>query len=140
MIQKGIIMAKSLIQVVNTGVQTVDQNGIITLGSVVRRFGCNCRLSGNAIEAIGEGYYTIDAVVTVQPTALGDVTVALYSDGEQIPGAIASAAAAAAEDPVTLPIIGTIRNGCCGGSTNITAVLLAGPGTVTNVSVRAVKE
>ena len=133
-------MSKSLIQVVNPGAQTVDVNGVIQLGSAVRRFGCNCRLSGNGIEVYGEGYYTIDASVTVEPTAAGDVTVALYSNGEQIPGAVALAAAAAAADPVTLPIIGTIRNGCCGGSSNITAVLVEGLGTVTNVSVRVVKE
>ena len=58
-------MSKSLIQVANQSPQTVALNGIITLGSTQRRFGCNCRLSGNGIEVDGAGYYTVDASATV---------------------------------------------------------------------------
>ena len=134
-------MSKSLIQVANQSPQTVALNGIITLGSTQRRFGCNCRLSGNGIELDGAGYYTIDASVTVAPTAAGTVTVALYNNGAQIPGAIASASTGTAGNPVSVAINTTVRQGCCCDSAdNLTLVLLAGPGTVNNVSMRVVKE
>lgn len=133
-------MGKSLIQVTNQSSQAVALNSIISLGSVLRRFGCNCRLSGNAIEVAGEGYYKIDGTVTVSPTAVGTVTVALYNNGAQIPGAIASGSVSTAGNPVTLPLETTIRQGCCCDSAdNITLVLTEGPGTVDNVSLRIEK-
>lgn len=133
-------MGKSLIQVTNQSSQAVALNSIISLGSVLRRFGCNCRLSGNAIEVAGEGYYKIDGTVTVSPTAVGTVTVALYNNGVQIPGAIASGSVSTAGNPVTLPLETTIRQGCCCDSAdNITLVLTEGPGTVDNVSLRIEK-
>lgn len=133
-------MSKSLIQVANQSIQTVAPNSIISLGSVQRRFGCNCRLSGNAIEISGEGYYEVEAAVSLAPTATGDVAVALYENGVQIPGAIAYATAAAAGDSVTLPLVATIRQGCCCDSAdNLTCVLVEGASTVRNVSLRVVK-
>ena len=133
-------MSKSLIQVANQSTQTVAPNSIISLGSVQRRFGCNCRLSGNAIEISGEGYYEVEAAVSLAPTATGDVAVALYENGVQIPGAIAYATAAAAGDSVTLPLVATIRQGCCCDSAdNLTCVLVEGASTVRNVSMRVVK-
>ena len=134
-------MGKSLIQVANPSTQTIAVNSIIPLGSVQRRYGCNIRLSGNAIEVSGEGYYTIDADVSVAPTEVGNVTVALYNNGVQIPGAIAYGSVSTATNPTTLCINTTIRRGCCCDSAdNITCVLLAGAGTVNNISLRAVKE
>jgi len=133
-------MSKSLIQTINPSTQAVSENGIITLGSILRRFGCNLRLNGNAIEAEGEGYYTLDCDVTVEPTAAGIVEVALYANGTPIPGATATGSVSAAEDPVTLPISTTIRRSCCGGATSITCVLLQGTGDVTNINLRVVKE
>ena len=133
-------MSKSLIQVANQSTQTVAPNSIISLGSVQRRFGCNCRLSGNAIEISGEGYYEVEAAISLAPTATGDVAVALYENGVQIPGAIAYATAAAAGDSVTLPLVATIRQGCCCDSAdNLTCVLVEGASTVRNVSLRVVK-
>ena len=134
-------MSKALIQVANQSPQAVALNGIISLGSTQRRFGCNCRLSGNGIEVDGAGYYTIDASVTVAPTAAGTVTVALYNNGAQIPGAISSASTGTAGNTVNVSINTTIRQGCCCDSAdNLTLVLLAGPGNVNNVSMRVVKE
>ena len=134
-------MSKSLIQVANQSTQAVALNSIIGLGSTQRRFGCNCRLSGNGIELDGAGYYTVDANVTVEPTAAGTVTVALYNNGVQIPGAISSASADTAGNPVNVSIVATLRQGCCCDSAdNLTLVLLAGPGDVTNVSMRVIKE
>ena len=133
-------MSKSLIQVANQSSQTVAVNSIISLGSVQRRFGCNCRLSGNSIEVSGEGYYLIDCAVSVAPTAAGAVTVALQKNGEFIPGAIAYGSVSTAGSPTTLAINTTIRQGCCCDSAdNVSAVLVAGAGTVSNVSLRVQK-
>lgn len=132
-------MSRSLIQTANQSSQTVAENSIISLGSVQRRFGCNLRLSGNGIEVTGEGYYTIDADVSVSPTVAGPVTVALYSNGVQIPGAIAYDTTATANEVTTLPISTTVRQSCC-STDNITCVLVEGAGTVENVSLRVVKE
>lgn len=133
-------MSKSLIQVANQSNQTVAANSIIGLGSVQRRFGCNCRLSGNGIELDGQGYYTVDANVSVAPTAAGPVTVALFNNGVQVPGAIAYGNATAAGEPVNLTLVATLRQGCCCDSAdNLTLVLVEGAGTVLNVSMRVEK-
>ena len=133
-------MGKSLIQVANQSQQNVAVNSIISLGSVQRRYGCNCRLSGNGIEIDGQGYYTIDASVSVAPTAAGNVTVALYNNGVQVPGAIAYDSVSTAANPTNLNIVATVRQGCCCDSAdNLTLVLLAGAGIVQNVSLRVEK-
>lgn len=130
-------MSKSLIQVVDPFTQAVAVDGEIALGSVVRRFGCNLKLSGNSVVATGEGYYMIDAAVTVEPTATGAVTVGLFSNGTALPGVLSSSYGTASE-PVTLPLVGTIRNVNC-AENSLTLVLLNGAGNVTNVSMRVEK-
>lgn len=133
-------MSRSLIQTVNQSTQTVAENSIIGLGSVIRRFGCNCRLNGNSIEVDGEGYYKIDANVTLAPTAVGNVTVAIYKNGVALTGATATGSVSTAGNPVTLPIQTTIREGCCcDGGTALTVVLVSGASTVSNIAVRVEK-
>lgn len=132
-------MSKSLIQVANQSDQNVTANSIISLGSVQRRYGCNLRLSGNGIEVDGQGYYEVIGSVSVAPTADGNVTVALYKNGVQIPGAIAFSSSTAT-NPVTVPIVTTVRQGCCCDSAdNLTLVLLEGEGVVKNVSLKVEK-
>ena len=132
-------MSKSLIQVANQSTQAVTDNSIISLGTTIRRYGCNLKLSGNGIEVNGEGYYKVDASISVAPTAEGNVTVALYNDGVQIPGAIAYSSSTAT-DPTNLCIATTIRQSCCCDSAdNLTLVLVEGAGNVTNVSLRVEK-
>ena len=81
-----------------TALQTptaVAVDGVIPLGSLIRRYGCDISLNGNAVNLSGAGYYDVDASITVAPTAAGTVTATLVKDGVAIPGATASAAAAA---------------------------------------------
>ena len=132
-------MSRALLQTSNTSAQDVAENGVIAPGNVDRRFGCNARLNGNAIEIGGEGYYTFDGSVSIAPAEAGDVTVALFNNGVQIPGAIAYGTASAAGDYVTLPIIGTTRLTCCEAPAQITCVLLSGTGQVVNYSMRVEK-
>lgn len=133
-------MSRSLIQTANPSSQNVAAGGIIGLGSVLRRFGCNCRLNGNTIEVEGAGYYTISGTFTVAPTAAGPVTVVILENGVQVAGATATVSAGAG-DTVTIPIITTVRQGCCcDGASSITCVLTEGAGEVTNASIRVEKE
>lgn len=133
-------MSRSLIQTANQSQQTVAAGSIISLGSVLRRFGCNCRLNGNAIEIEGEGYYKVEATVTAAPTAAGNVTVAFFENGVQIPGAVSVGSVTTAGNSVTLPITTTIRQGCCcDGASSLTCILVDGASTIRNISVRVEK-
>lgn len=133
-------MSRSLIQTTNTSTSSVDVNGIIPLGSALRRYGCNCRLNGNVIEIEGAGYYTVTGTVTVQPDAIGAVSVALYENNIPVPSAVSTGTAAAIGNDVTLPISTTVRQTCCEGASSLSLVLTEGASDVTNVSLRVEKE
>lgn len=134
-------MGRSLIQVANQSEQAVSENSVLTLGTVQRRYGKDLRLSGNGIEVTGIGYYSVDASVSVAPTAAGPVTVALFNDGVQVAGAVAYGSTTTAGNPVNLSIVSTLRRGCCcDGADSLTLVLLEGAGTARNVSMRVVEE
>lgn len=133
-------MGKSLIQTANQSSQTVAVDSIISLGSVLRRFGCNCRLNGNAIELEGEGYYTVDVSAVATPTAAGNVTVSVFRNGVAIPGAIATDSVTTVGNSSTLAINTTVRLGCnCCGASSLTVVLTDGAGVIDNISMRVVK-
>lgn len=134
-------MSKSLIQTSNTSSQNVAVGSVISLGSVLRRFGCNCRLNGNAIEIEGDGYYAIDVDVTATPTVAGNVTVSVLKDGAVVPGATATTSVSTVGNSTTLPITTTVRLGCkCDGASSLTVVLVAGAGVVNNISMRVIKQ
>lgn len=134
-------MSKSAIYTTNQSVQAVAINGVITPGTVIRRFGCNIALSGNGLRVEGEGYYKFDTSITLAPTAAGDVTVTAYKDGVAISGAIASGTAAVADDIVNLGLDFIIREGCpcCDGGSNITFVLTGTAANVTNIAITGEK-
>ena len=128
---------KSAIYTVNTGAQAVAEGGIISLGSIIRRYGCSLDLNGNGINIKECGYYDVDASITVSPTAAGTVTVTMLKDGVVVPGATASETASAAGDFVNLSFPPIVRE-CCTGST-LTFVLTEGAGNVTNIAVKVKK-
>lgn len=129
-------MSKSAIYTANIGTQDVALNGQINPGTVIRRFGCNCHLSGSAINITGAGYYDVDANFTLTPTAAGDVTITLYKDGVAVPGATATITAAAG-DTVNLKINALVREFCpCGdSSSNLTFLLSDSAASITNVAI-----
>ena len=131
-------MGKSLIQTSNTSSQTVAAESVISLGSVLRRFGCNCRLNGNAIEIEGDGYYVVDVVATVIPDEVGEVTIALTQNDTVISGTTTTNTVAAVDTYTTLPIVTTVRLTCC-NTKALKVVLVDGAGTVTNISARVYK-
>lgn len=133
-------MSKSLLQLANSSEQNVALNGVISPGQVLRRYGCNCRLNGDAVEIEGAGYYTISATVTATPTAAGAVSVAVYKDGVAVTAANATQTVVTEGDTVTLPLETTVRLNCCDGASAITLVLTSGAGIVDNVSAKVIKE
>ena len=121
-----------------TALQTptaVAVDGVIPLGSLIRRYGCDISLNGNAVNLSGAGYYDVDASVTVAPTAAGTVTATLVKDGVAIPGATASAAAAAGASTV-LSFPALVRQACCAAGSALTLVLTGAAATVNNVALR----
>lgn len=134
-------MSKSAIYTANTSVQSVAVDGIINPGTIVRRYGPNVNLSGNAIQINGAGYYDIDASITVAPTAIGSVTVTVYENGVPIQGASATASTSTANNPVNISITSLVREfcNCCEGISNLTFVLSGTAANVSNVSIVVTK-
>jgi hypothetical protein len=134
-------MSKSVLYTANTSSQEVLADGIINPGTIVRKFGCNIGLNGNAIILNGPGYYDIDASITLAPTAVGDVTVTVYKDNVPVQGATASETAAAVGDSINLSISSIVRENCqcCEGLSNLTFVLTGEDSTVTNVAIAVEK-
>lgn len=133
-------MSKSLIQTANQTSQTLTANSVINPGTVLRRYGCNCRLSGNGIEIEGEGYYKVNASFTFTPTAVGNVTVTLFMDGVAVQGAKATGGVSTVGNSVTLPIVATVRKGCCcDGASSLTFVVTGNDTVANNASIRVEK-
>ena len=110
-------------------------DGVIPLGSLIRRYGCDVALNDNAVNITGTGYYDVDASVTVTPIAAGTVTITLYKDGVAVPGATASETAAA-NGTVDLSIPALVRQICCAAGSALTLVLTGAAATVNNVALR----
>lgn len=113
----------------------VAVDGVIPLGSLIRRYGCDVTLNGNAVNITGAGYYDVDASVTVALAAAGTVTATLFKDGVAVPGATASASGAAGA-PVVLAFPALVRQACCASGTALTLVLTGAAATVNNVAMR----
>ena len=121
-----------------TALQTptaVAVDGVIPLGSIIRRYGCDANLNGNAVNITNARYYDVDVSITVAPTAAGTVTATLVKDGVAIPGATASAAAAAGA-PTVLSFPALVRQACCASGSALTLVLSGAAATVNNVALR----
>lgn len=121
-----------------TAMQTptaIPVDGIFPLGSIIRRYGCDANLNGNAVNITNAGYYDVDASVTVAPTAAGTVIVTLVKDGVPIPGATASAAAAAGA-PTVLSFPALVRQPCCASGAALSLRLTGAEATVSNVALR----
>ena len=113
----------------------VAVDGVIPLGSLIRRYGCDISLNGNAVNLTGTGYYDVDASITATLTAAGTVTATLYKDGVAIPGATASATGAA-NGTVDLSIPALVRQTCCAAGSALSLVLTGAAATVNNVALR----
>lgn len=113
----------------------VAVDGVIPLGSLIRRYGCDIGLNGNAVNLSGTGYYDVDASITATLTDAGTVAVTLYKDGLAVPGATASETGAAS-GTVNLNIPALVRQACCASGSALTLALSGAAATVTNVALR----
>ena len=132
-------MSRSLIQTASQSSLNLSVGDVIPLGSVVRRYGCNCQLNGNAIAIEGTGYYTIDATATLQPTEAGDVSVALYKNGVVVPGSTVTGSVPDVGSSITLPIVATVRETCCEAPSELTLVLTENGSSGAAASMRVEK-
>ena len=130
-------MSKSALYVANTSAQSITVDGVIAPGTIIRRFGPNITLSGNAIQIVGAGYYEINASLTAEATAAGEIIITVYKDGVPLQGAVATETAAAAGDFVNLSISAIVREfcSCCDGLSNLTFVLTGNDATITNIAI-----
>ena len=128
-------MSRSAMYTANTGAQVVGVGGTIAPGGIIRRFGCGVDLNGTAINVTEAGYYSVSASITAEPTAAGTVTATLFNNGVEVPGATASATAAAAGDPVNMAIEAVVRIPCGGNAGSLSFVLEDAAATITNIAV-----
>ena len=126
---------KSALYAVMQTPTAVAVDGVIPLGSLIRRYGCDVTLNGNAVNITGAGYYDVDASVSVALAAAGTVTATLFKDGVAVPGATASASGAAGA-PVVLAFPALVRQACCASGAALTLVLTGAAATVNNVAMR----
>lgn len=131
-------MSRSAIYTANTTAQVLTANSGISFGSVIRRFGCNCNLNGNAIMLTGVGYYDVDINVVVNGSAAGTAEIVLLKDGVEIPGATASTATSTTSVN-TVSVAALVRELCCEGGSTLTLVLRGVGATIANVSAVVTK-
>lgn len=113
----------------------VAVGGVLPLGSLIRRYGGDIELNGNAVNLTGAGYYDVDASITLAPIADGTVTVTLQQNGVAVPGATASAGVAAGV-LTDLNITALVRQVCCAAGSALTLVLTGAAAMVDNVALR----
>ncbi len=134
-------MSRSLAYAANTQNQVLGVGSVINFGNAVRRFGCNCNISGGNATVKGNGYYDISATITVLATAAGTTVVTLYKNGVAIPGATASATLVAGNTyQLTIPAAVTRETGCCNDAATITAVVSGVGFTATSAAITVDKE
>lgn len=131
-------MSKSAMYTVNQIETELQPNSQIPVGGVIRRFGQCIRLEGDNITICSNGYYLVNASITLSPTAEGAVNAQLYLNGMAYSGAQATGTAAAAGDSVNLDI-STIVRVMCGNASSISLRLGDESATVDNVAVTVVK-
>ena len=125
---------KSAIYTALTTPTTVLAGGTIPLGAIVRRYGSDIDVNGNGINLCQSGYYDADTSITVLAAVPGAITATLLNNGVPVPGATATASAAAAGNAVNLSITALLRHLCHCGVGTLTVVLSAA-GTVSNMAL-----
>ncbi len=128
----------SAIYTVNNTKQTIGSNGQIPFGSITRRFGRNVQLEGDSIILCGSGYYDVEIQANLAPTVAGDISIQLYQDGIQVPGAVEIVTVANANDYASLGISCLVRN--CAQNCNSVLTLVTDAETVVENMATVVKK
>ena len=124
-------MAKALLSTYNSNIGAVAANGIVPLGSAVRRFGCyngvnTIDLGNSGIVLSAPGYYTVEATVNATAGATGTLTATVYQNGIAVTGASISGTAAAEADSVVLSIPAFAVRVFCGSQPSTLTIILSG--------------
>ena len=128
----------SAIYGVNTSSTAIADGGTYPINTVVRRFGCRCQLSNNAITLSGSGYYDVAVSGTFTSTAVGKITMSVYQNGTLIPGMSATQTISTAGDIVSLNTSGMVRTNC--SSSTITVVISGQAVNGTNLAVDVTRQ
>lgn len=112
----------------------------VNLGVVTRGCGCKLSLKNNVININQPGYYAVDISATLTATEQGNVTLALWQDGAEVAGAVASANVATQNtDFANLSITTIIRVLCNNPNSQLNVVLNGKPSIINNISTRVIK-
>ena len=110
-------------------------------GAIVRRHGCAANPSSTGIQLTDEGYYKLSVTVSATAAAAGTMTARLYQDGAAVPGAIVSAAAAAAGDELTLALPdAAVRVLRCPSRSTLTVVISGIAATASTLTILVDKD
>lgn len=128
-------MAKAYAFIANNTSQTITGGGAINPGAASHGFGCTCggytiQVSGNNINLRNSGYYDVVVGATVSNSDAGNVTLALYQDGQQI--ASGTETIAAANDPASISFPAGVKVNCSSALTLVVSATAGNP-IVTNV-------
>lgn len=132
-------MSKSAIYTVMTTNTLVATNGLIPIGSTVRRYGCNIAQDGNTITITGRGYYKVTISATVAPTVAGTTTITLFKDGVAVIGATATQSTSIAGNAIAIPVTAIVKNNCDCDSAILSVVLSGAAANVSNLAVTVEK-
>lgn len=121
-------MAKAFAFIANNTAQTLTSGTTVAPGTAHHGFGCSgcgytVQVSGSNINLRSTGYYNVEVGATVTDSAAGNVTLALYQDGNLI--AQGSEAIATASDPASISFPAGVKVNC---SSVLTLVITASAG------------
>lgn len=123
-------MSKSALYTVNTNSQALAVGNTIDLGQIIRRFGCNANLiNNNTVRINGQGYFKVNAVITITGTTAGPVNINLLKDGSNV---ISSSESVTEGGIVTIPLQALVRECNC---SNLTFELSGTAETVSSITV-----
>lgn len=131
---------KSNIYAVNTASTAVTANSTIPLTTIVRRYGCDINLLGNAVTLNTPGYYLVNVTATFTAPVAGNVAVTLQNDGVVVPGATAASTITTATTQSSEISINAIVRVFCGSTPDALTLVNTGvAATFSNVAISVVK-
>lgn len=133
---------KSLISVATTSSAAVVTNGVLPLGTIVRRRGNEVNLSGNsvAITDCGSNYYLVVVTATFTAPVAGVVKLDLQQNGTAVTGATASTTITTADTEVrSLSFTAIVRTFNCQGIDNLTIANTGVGATFSNIAMQVEK-
>lgn len=136
-------MAKPSIYVANTAETTVETNGVLTLGNIVRRpCNKNLMLIGNELQVLDQysNYYDVTVSLTFTAATAGDVTVVLEQNGVPVVGATGTETITTANTETrTISFSSTIRATAGCALDTLSLVNTGIPATFSNITIRVIK-